>query len=124
MAPKKQDDLMSLPAFDGQRPDNVQNRVFGSVTLDPPVGVAEHVGATGYAVIEYEITNVGHKRTSKDGNMSRCHALKVTRIGGLSLAEGGALLLESHRAAREAAGVSELPGVGDGTGLAAVPDAP
>lgn len=102
------DDLMSLPAFDGQRPDNVINRFLGRVTLDVPVGAALRVGEVGYAVVEYEIQDVGHKPTSKDGVLSRIHALKVNRMGHLELQEGGALLLDAHKRARSAAGIEEL----------------
>lgn len=102
-------DPMALPAFDGQRPDDVINRFSGKVGLDLPVGHALHIGEVGYAIVEYEVTAVTHQSTTKDGLLSRLHVLKVNRMGHIGLEAGGATLLEAHRLAKEAAGITELP---------------
>lgn len=102
-------DPMALPAFDGQRPDDVINRFAGKVGLDLPVGRALHIGEVGYAVVEYEVSAVTHQATTKDGLLTRLHVLKVNRMGHIGLEAGGATLLEAHRLAKEAAGITELP---------------
>lgn len=102
------DDLMDLPLFDGRRPDDADYRLTGSVSLDPPVGRPMHNDETIYAVVELSVTDVNHKSRAKKGTLTRKHVLQVQRIGFLDLQTGGDLLLESHRAARSAAGIDEL----------------
>lgn len=109
----KAKDPMLLPLLDGERPDNVKNFFSGNVVLDPPVGQSVHRDSVGYALVEYVAGEIGGRSTTKDGLLSRTQRLKVVRMAHVGYDEGGAMLLELHKAAREAAGISELDLGGD-----------
>lgn len=105
--------MPKLPSFEGSIPDDVTVHLTGAAELEGPLARASHLDEVTYAVVRVVTSKIAHS-VDKDGDL---HRVETMKLDGLAIftdtGEASELITRLNREAREAAGIFELPGLGE-----------